>query len=196
MKIYTSQGYRITSPFGKRIDPFTRKPVFHNGIDLVKAHKSPIHAFYGGTVIWARMGVTGSGYGGYGNVVAIRDRKNHTHVYAHLDSIDVQQGQQVSAGQVVGRQGTTGRSTGSHLHYEIRRAGWNTHIDPTPYLRKLLEEDKKEMDKLTQPKPQPLSLWAKEAHAWVVAKKISDGSRPKDVVTREEMWVMLHRASK
>ena len=65
-----------------------------------------------------------------------------------------------------------------------------------PRWNEFIQAIKKELDKLTQPKPQPLSLWAKDAHAWVVAKKISDGSRPKDTVTREELWVMLHRASK
>jgi len=139
-------GYRITSPFGYRNDPFTGKSSFHTGVDLVKKHKSPIHAFAPGVVTHAKMGVAGSGFGNYGNVVAVKDKNGRLHVYAHLDSISVKVGANVSKGQVVGTQGNTGRSTGSHLHYEIRKIsspsfGWiadrkNNCFEPTEYLRK------------------------------------------------------------
>ncbi len=140
-------GYRITSPFGYRIHPITKLRAFHTGIDLVKSHRAPIHAFVGGLVLHARMGATGSGFGGYGNVVAIQDSKGSLHVYAHLDSCAVRIGQNVKAGQVIGYQGNTGNSTGSHLHYEVRKKsepkapyGWiadrvNNCYEPTKYLR-------------------------------------------------------------
>lgn len=141
-------GYRITSPFGNRPDPFNpSKQQFHTGIDLVKSHDAPIHAFTGGQVIFAGMGQTGSGFGGYGNVVAIKDKNNCLHVYAHLNHTLVRKGANVSKGEIIGRQGNTGHSTGSHLHYEIRKKsqstvpyGWtanratNCH-EPTKYLR-------------------------------------------------------------
>ncbi|WP_338461521.1 M23 family metallopeptidase [Brevibacillus borstelensis] len=127
--------YRVTSPYGPRKDPFTGAPVFHTGIDLVKGHLAPIHAFTDGVVTHAKMGVAGTGYGGFGVVVAVQDRNGATHLYAHLHDAAVRVGQRVKRGDVVGRQGSTGRSTGSHLHYEVRRKGYGTHTDPIAYLR-------------------------------------------------------------
>ncbi|WP_052345708.1 peptidoglycan DD-metalloendopeptidase family protein [Paucisalibacillus sp. EB02] len=139
-------GYHITSPYGYRTDPFTReKNTFHDGIDLVKSHKAPIGAFVGGVVLYAGNGVSGTGVGGYGNVVVIQDKNNRAHVYAHLDSVAVQRGQAVGQGDIIGRQGATGvRVTGSHLHYEVRKKsspslGWVNDpqartLEPTKYL--------------------------------------------------------------
>jgi hypothetical protein len=137
-------GYRISSPFGWRTNPFgTSAREYHKGIDLVKPHDSAIQAFVAGKVLHAQMGATGSGFGNFGNVVAILDEKEALHVYAHLNSCLVKVNQQVERGQVIGRQGSTGRSTGSHLHYEIRRTftpsfGWSANSDsvynPTDYL--------------------------------------------------------------
>ena len=71
----------------------------------------------------AMEGVAGSGFGGYGIVVAIRDPETgHSHCYAHLDSVAVKVGDKVKPGEMIGRQGNTGQSTGSHLHYEIRKS--------------------------------------------------------------------------
>lgn len=142
--------YRTTSPFGYRTHPITGKRSFHTGIDLVKnkgGKNAPIEAFTGGTVLFSGMGRTGSGFGGYGNVVLIKDKNNRGQVYAHLNSVSVKKGQTISKGQVIGRQGTTGNSTGEHLHYEVRKTaqnsapyGWiadraNNCLDPTDYLK-------------------------------------------------------------
>lgn len=133
--------YRVTSPYGKRIDPITGANAYHSGIDLVKGHQSPIYAFIPGTVIHAQMGIKGNGYGGYGNVVVIRDKNGNTHLYAHLDSIGVKVGDIVLAGDIIGTQGTTGRSTGSHLHYEVRIDGkLLQHIDPIAHLKSYYDE--------------------------------------------------------
>lgn len=138
-------GYKITSPFGPRKDPFTAKDAYHTGIDLVKSHKAPIEAFVGGSVLFAGATTIGTGLGGLGNVVAILDPKGALHIYAHLDSVSVKIGDKISKGKVLGKQGSTGRSTGSHLHYEIRKTsktsyGWRTGKDyvysPTEYLKK------------------------------------------------------------
>jgi hypothetical protein len=126
--------YRITSGFGMRGDKF------HTGIDMVKAHQAPIPAFTSGTVTWAKWGSAGTGYGGYGNVVAIRDVNGYTHMYCHLDSIAVKEGQEARRGDIVGRQGNTGQSRGSHLHYEVRRAGLGTHVEPSAYLTKYFQD--------------------------------------------------------
>lgn len=140
------KGYRVTSPFGWRKHPIHGNKSFHTGIDLVKSHKAPIEAFTGGTVLFAGFGKTGSGFGGYGNVVLIKDKNGRGQVYAHLDSVAVKKGQTVKKGQVIGYQGNTGQSTGSHLHFEVRKKaessppyGWiadraNNCLDPTNYI--------------------------------------------------------------
>lgn len=140
------KSYRVTSPFGWRKHPIHGNKSFHTGIDLVKSHKAPIEAFTSGTVLFAGFGKTGSGFGGYGNVVLIKDKNGRGQVYAHLDSVAVKKGQTVKKGQVIGYQGNTGQSTGSHLHFEVRKKaessppyGWiadraNNCLDPTNYI--------------------------------------------------------------
>lgn len=141
------QGYRITSPYGMRTDPFDGSQKMHTGIDLVKADKAPIPAFTDGKVVHAKTATAGTGLGGFGNVVALVDPKGHLQFYAHLDSICVEVGQMVKAGQVLGRQGNTGHSAGSHLHYEVRSQsepsfGFGTNIEPTSYLLSYWKEEK------------------------------------------------------
>ncbi|MGG4499177.1 peptidoglycan DD-metalloendopeptidase family protein [Brevibacillus reuszeri] len=137
--------YRVTSPFGWRPSPLNGNREFHTGIDLVKTHQAPINAFVAGEDIHAKEGVAGSGFGGYGIVVAIRDPETgHLHCYAHLDSVAVKVGDKVKHGQMIVRQGSTGQSTGSHLHYEIRKSsspqyGWiadreKNCFEPVKYL--------------------------------------------------------------
>ncbi|KZE79331.1 hypothetical protein AV654_17840 [Paenibacillus elgii] len=143
-------GWKVTSPYGSRSDPFTGSRVFHTGIDLVKYHRYPIPAFVGGVVLFAGDGGPGTGFGGYGNVVALRDEKGYVHCYCHLDSVVVQKGQKLSTGDIVGYQGTTGRSTGSHLHYEVRSKdapsyGYGLHVNPGEYLESLENEEDDEM---------------------------------------------------
>lgn len=140
------KGYRITSNYGYRQNPFNRsKKEFHAGIDLVKSHRAPIEAFTDGEVVYSGMGRTGTGLGGYGNVAFIKDKNGYGHLYAHLDSVNVKKGQHVKKGQVIGTQGSTGKVTGSHLHYEIRKKtspfyGWTADkskstVNPTTYLK-------------------------------------------------------------
>lgn len=135
---------KVSSPYGTRKDPFTGKDTFHAGIDLVKAHKGVINAFTDGVVVYAGEGKTGTGLGGYGNVVFIQDKDGYGHLYAHLDSVTVAIGQRIKEGQGIGRQGNTGKSKGSHLHYEVRKAispsyGWTSNpakstVGPGKYL--------------------------------------------------------------
>lgn len=142
---YDSQ-YRLTSPFGMRIHPITGKPTFHRGVDLVVAPgNGPLYAFVAGTVMYAAMGRPGIGIPAeMGKVVAIKDDKGYLHMYAHLSAIEVKIGDKVKHGQLVGKQGTTGASTGNHLHYEIRKCatpsfGWTATeagvVEPTKYLQ-------------------------------------------------------------
>lgn len=149
--VFIKDGWRITSPYGYRIHPIHGDQRWHAGIDLVKEHRHPIPAWVGGKVRHAGWGHVGTGLGGYGYVVAIEDRQGHLHLYCHLDSVDVLQEGEVDAGQIIGRQGSTGISTGSHLHYEVRSEtspslGWETDTDPGEYLEWVLMEAEEEPD--------------------------------------------------
>ncbi len=108
---------RITSRFGYRKDPFNGKRAFHSGLDLRASFKQPVFATANGKVIYAGWA------GGYGKMVKIKHKYGFTTLYGHLYYIKVKIGQYVKAGQIIGYAGSTGRSTGVHLHYEIRRYG-------------------------------------------------------------------------
>lgn len=122
MSVNPFEGYRITSSFGYRIHPIHGGQTFHRGIDLVtEPWNGPVYAFMEGRVRFASEGVTGSGFGGYGLTVALQDHRGYLHCYAHLSRIAVTVGQRVKRGQLIGNQGSTGQSTGPHVHYEIRK---------------------------------------------------------------------------
>lgn len=117
----------ITSGFGARMDPFFGRPAMHPGIDYSAPVGSPVRATAAGTVIAA-------GYsGGYGNMVEVDHGNGVTTRYGHMSAILVTVGQIVPKGGLLGRTGDTGRSTGPHLHYEIRLDG--DAIDPMRYIR-------------------------------------------------------------
>ena len=117
---------RITSHVGWRKNPFGRGYEFHPGIDIEAPHGSKVHATADGVVEFAGW------YGDYGKTVIIRHPSGYLTLYAHLSQIDVKEGQRVKAGDVVGRVGSTGRSTGPHLHYEVIRD--NKPVDPSKFL--------------------------------------------------------------
>lgn len=104
----------ITSTFGYRSDPFLGRPALHSGLDMRAETGTPARATAGGKV------VTAGWSGGYGNMVEIEHGNGLSTRYGHLSAIVVGEGQTVAAGEVVGRVGSTGRSTGPHLHYEVR----------------------------------------------------------------------------
>jgi len=108
----TSAGYR-TSSFGVRYDPFTTRPAFHAGVDFGGALMTPITATGPGVVSFAGV------RSGYGNTVEVDHGSGMKTRYAHLHRITVRPGERVAVGQRVGGMGTTGRSTGVHLHYEV-----------------------------------------------------------------------------
>jgi murein DD-endopeptidase MepM/ murein hydrolase activator NlpD len=109
--------YRLTSGFGYRRDPINGGRRLHAGTDFAGARGTPIHAAGAGTVIFAGR------QRGYGNMIEIRHSNGFTTRYAHLSRIRVSQGERVSHGERIGDMGNTGRSTGTHLHYEVRRNG-------------------------------------------------------------------------
>lgn len=108
----------LTSSYGYRNDPFTGKRTAHHGIDLAGPVGLDIHCAGAGTVIYAKMNRHG-----YGKEVVVDHGFGYRTTYAHLHDIFVEKGQKLKRGEVVGSLGSTGRSTGPHLHYEIRKDG-------------------------------------------------------------------------
>lgn len=117
---------RVSSRFGSRRDPFTGQRATHSGIDIPAPANTPVYAARGGVVTFA-------GYsGGYGKLVIVRHDKGFVSYYGHLNTINVSEGTRVGVGTKVGGVGSTGRSTGNHLHFEIRQAG--KLVNPTEYV--------------------------------------------------------------
>jgi murein DD-endopeptidase MepM/ murein hydrolase activator NlpD len=106
-------GANRSSGFGVRFDPFTRRPAFHSGLDFAGGRATPIHATGPGVVSFTGV------RSGYGNTIEIDHGRGLKTRYAHLASIGVQRGQRIAIGQRIGAMGSTGRSTGTHLHYEV-----------------------------------------------------------------------------
>lgn len=116
----------ISSNFGNRTDPFLKRTAFHAGIDFRTPTGTPILAAANGTVTFAASN------GGYGKMVDIDHGNGLVTRYAHLSAIQVAEGQQVSGGDRIGLAGSTGRSTGPHLHFEVRRG--DSALDPSRFL--------------------------------------------------------------
>ena len=117
----------LSSSFGVRSDPFGRGPAMHSGLDFRSSHGDPVRATANGRVVSAGWN------GGYGKMVEIDHGNDITTRYGHLSDIEVKAGQTVRVGQTIGRVGSTGRSTGPHLHYETRVDG--DAVDPQKFLR-------------------------------------------------------------
>ncbi|MFP4482264.1 MAG: peptidoglycan DD-metalloendopeptidase family protein [Thermovirgaceae bacterium] len=118
---------RITSGYGWRRHPFTQRRDFHTGIDIKGPTGRIIRASKAGRVVY-------SGWmGGYGRVVVIDHGKDYSTLYAHCSSLLVRKGQRVSAGQAIGKVGSSGRATGPHLHFEVRYK--NKAMNPLKVLR-------------------------------------------------------------
>jgi murein DD-endopeptidase MepM/ murein hydrolase activator NlpD len=117
----------VSSGFGVRVDPFIRAPAMHTGIDFRGETGDPARATADGSVTVAGW------QGGYGKMVEIDHGYGFTTRYGHLSDITVKVGQRVRAGHIVGKVGSTGRSTGPHLHYETRVNG--EAVDPRKFLR-------------------------------------------------------------
>lgn len=107
----------ITDGFGPRIDPITRQAAFHDGLDISAAYGTPVKAPADGLVVFADREA------GYGRVIKINHGYGFVTVYGHLDRILVKEGQRVKRGDIIGRVGMTGRTTGPHLHYEVWKDG-------------------------------------------------------------------------
>jgi murein DD-endopeptidase MepM/ murein hydrolase activator NlpD len=116
----------LSSTFGVRVDPFLHVAAMHTGLDFRGDTGDPIHATAAGTVV-------GAGWsGGYGRMIEIDHGNGLSTRYGHLSQIDVKVGDEIRIGQIIGRMGSTGRSTGPHLHYETRIDG--DAVDPQKFL--------------------------------------------------------------
>lgn len=116
----------VTSWFGQRVSPFGDGSELHQGIDIASAAGTPVVAAADGQVVQSGWS------GGYGNMVQLDHGNGITTIYGHNSSVAVASGQPVKKGQVISFAGSTGRSTGSHVHYEVRVN--NTPVDPWKYL--------------------------------------------------------------
>ncbi|HPF22238.1 MAG TPA: peptidoglycan DD-metalloendopeptidase family protein [Hyphomonas sp.] len=119
--------YRLTSNYGVRVDPFKKRPGWHNGIDMAAYHGAPIVAAGPGVVSFAGP------RSGYGRLVEIDHGHGFRSRYGHLSGITVKKGDTVEVGDLVGKMGTTGRSTGDHLHFEVWFNG--KPYDPIKFLK-------------------------------------------------------------
>ncbi len=119
--------YWLTSSFGGRADPFNKKQARHKGVDLASRTGNKIKTMAKGKVTRAEYA------GGYGNLVEVDHGNGFKTKYAHMNKIYVKKGQYLETGDVVGEVGSTGRSTGPHLHYEVLYRG--VPVDPMPFMK-------------------------------------------------------------
>jgi murein DD-endopeptidase MepM/ murein hydrolase activator NlpD len=117
----------ITGSFGERMDPFSGEGAFHAGIDISAEYGSPVRATADGLVVAVEMRA------GYGRVVVVDHGFGLSTLYGHLSAFNAQVGQQVTRGNMIGAVGSSGRATGSHVHYEVRSNG--APVNPWRYLR-------------------------------------------------------------
>jgi murein DD-endopeptidase MepM/ murein hydrolase activator NlpD len=117
----------ITDGFGERLDPFSGEGAFHTGVDVAADYGAPVHATADGVV------VTADTHTGYGRVVIVEHGFGLTTWYAHLSSYAVVAGTRIKRGEVIGYAGISGRSTGPHVHYEVRVN--NAPVNPWRYMK-------------------------------------------------------------
>jgi murein DD-endopeptidase MepM/ murein hydrolase activator NlpD len=127
-----SANYRLSSPFGWRRDPVHGTRAWHAGMDMADRVGQPVIAAADGTVVYAgwRMG--------YGQMVEVQHKNGFSTRYAHLSKTIGREGQRVSAGDLIALLGNTGRSTGAHLHFEVRRN--DNALNPFPFIRETRSE--------------------------------------------------------
>jgi murein DD-endopeptidase MepM/ murein hydrolase activator NlpD len=119
--------YRLSSPFGYRTHPITGKKKLHAGMDMAAPKGTPVYAAESGVVIVAQS------WSGYGNCIIIDHGGGLWTLYGHLSSILVKNGENVKRGNKIGLVGSTGQSTGNHLHFEVRKN--SEPVNPAPYLK-------------------------------------------------------------
>lgn len=197
MKMPFKKGFRVASPFGYRTDPITGAAgSWHGGVDLVGNDRN-VRAVMGGWVINSRI-ITdpANKTSEWGEYVSIWGDDNRATYYCHLESRAVQAGKRVEQGDIIGIEGTTGRSTGIHLHFELRDSA-GKQLDPCAYLG--IENRVGYIWTPPEPWEEQAHDWSREAVGWCVSRGILQGKGEDnyalgDPITREELCVMLWRA--
>ena len=123
----------LTAGFGERLDPFSGEGAFNTGVDISSEYGTAVRATADGVVIGAEEHV------GYGNLVVLDHGFGVTTFYGHLSAFKVTPGQRVNRGDIIGYVGVSGRSTGPHVHYEVRING--APVNPMRYLRSTVAGD-------------------------------------------------------
>jgi hypothetical protein len=123
----------VTSDFGWRTDPITGNPKFHAGIDIAAPQGAPVYAPQAGMVVFS------GNYGGYGNVVVLSHGNSLYTVYGHNSKLMVQPGDTIYRGQLISLVGSTGRSTGPHLHFEVHYT--RQYLNPVAYMLYVQQTD-------------------------------------------------------
>lgn len=194
---------KLVSTYGLREDPITHEPgVFHGGVDLVGDGDKTIYAVVGGTVLLSRMVTDKSNpTSEWGNYISIAGDDGLVHYYCHMSERWVVAGERIEQGQAIGVEGSTGRSTGSHLHYEVRWSVVGDTLNPAEILGipneegvYLVEENNK-VNERADSEPQE---WSREAVEWAVANGIIFGDGAGNLMlrepcTREQVLVFLYR---
>lgn len=124
--VYPLMSPRVSSKYGKRTHPVRKQIRHHNGVDLAAPEGAPIRVIKDGVVIFSDT------YRGFGKMVVVLHQGGITTHYGHCSELLVDIGQKVRAGQIVARVGSTGLSTGPHLHFEVRKHG--KHLNPERFL--------------------------------------------------------------
>ena len=187
-----SGAFRVASPYGSRTDPVTGETdAWHGGIDLVGISSKEIRALTGGTVLRSRMVTDRTNRTWeWGNYVSVAGDDGLTYYYCHLAERLVTAGERIEAGKIIGTEGSTGRSTGSHLHFEVRRADGST-VNPADVSG--IPNEAGYIHTPTGANP-----WAEDAVCWAMRKGILRGNGEGNLMlekpcTREDAVVFLHR---
>ena len=207
---------RLVSAYGVRIDPITYMQAWHAGIDLVSDGDKSVCAAVPGVVAVSTMITDPSNWTSeWGNYVRIDGNDGRRYYYCHLSRRLAEVGQRVNTGDVIGIEGSTGRSTGSHLHFEVRTESGLT-IDPTEILGipaiegtvniidtqgeggNDMEDEKQATSNESKQQDSVPNEWAEEAVEWAVENGIVFGNGDGNLAlrqpcTREQMMVFLHR---
>lgn len=195
---------RLVSTYGWREDPITHEAgVPHWAFDLVGDGDKTICAVVGGTVLQSRMVTDETNpTSEWGNYISIFGNDGRVHFYCHLSERWVSAGEYVASGQAIGMEGSTGRSTGSHLHYEVRVSVAGATVNPEEILGVpnekggyIVLKEEAIKDARTDSEPQE---WAKEALEWAVENGIiygdGDGNLMlRETCTREQVLVFIYR---
>lgn len=195
MRMPFESGFRVSSPYGWRTDPISGERDFHSGIDLVSDDRA-VRSVVAGRVLRSRMvSDPADRTSEWGNYVSVYGVDGRTYYYCHLDYRLIGDGDTVNAGDELGMEGSTGRATGMHLHFEVREGG--TPVNPASLLG-----IPNEAGFIWTPDPPYLRQahdWSREAVEWCVSRGILKGRGGDDYalgepITREELCVMLWRA--